>query len=596
MKLHLLDSTTEDSALESRLREMLEQEAIRTVFQPIAHLTTGELLGHEALSRGPAGSALESPVALFTAAAQVGMTWEVEYACRQLAIARFASMDPGTMLFLNVSPTIIQDVRFCQGVTIQQLSTLGLSPDRIAFEITEQVVVTDSLAFSDLLDHYRHQGFKLAVDDVGDGYAGLTLISQVHPHYLKLDKTLIQGIAHDPLRQHLVRSLASFTTGMGMGMIAEGLETDEDLTCVCSLGVRYGQGFLLARPQPTPLPLDKTWRECLSSNVYGGKLLTPGQRLGAVCRTVPPISHTMTVEKLSAHWHADDTFPCLPVMKEESAPVGLIMRDALFVRLATPYGYSLYARKSVTSVMETEPLKLEKDVTVETAALQALARPESRIYEHLIVTDQGRYHGLVAVKDLLAHLTAQSLARAHTANPLTGLPGNPVIHAELARVLATGVPFTLCYCDLDHFKAFNDAYGFTRGDAVIQALATLLQAIFGPQSTTPAFIGHIGGDDFLILSDTPVPQATLDELIASFDATIPVYYDTNTQARGAMETVNRQGERVLKPVCALSIAVVTAENGPFTSPQILTQRAAEVKRTCKATPGSCVCYDRRREG
>ncbi|MEI6520267.1 MAG: GGDEF domain-containing protein [bacterium] len=583
----------ENTELVTMLHEILSTKAIRTVFQPIVHLTSGEVFGYEALSRGPVGSPFESPLALFSAASQLDMTWEVEYECLQLAITRFAAQDPKTLLFLNMSPTIVQDSRFYDGITTQQLSEVSLTSEQLVFEITEQVAVTNHTAFRNLLDHYRHQGFKLAIDDVGDGYAGLSLISKVNPHYLKLDIGLIKGIAHDPLRQHLVRSLASFATGMGMGIIAEGLENEDDLNCVSSLGIHYGQGYLLAYPNAETLPLDTAMSERLSAKGRCGMLLNPGIRLGAVCRTVPYLLPEIAVKDLCSEWHVNDTFAGKPII-QDGYPIGLIMRDSLFARLATPYGYSLYSHRNVTSVMESEPLILEQDISVETAALKALALPESRTYEHMIVTDQGRYLGMVTLKDLLSHMTTQSLARAHTANPLTGLPGNPIIHSELARVLATGLPFNLCYCDLDHFKTFNDAYGFTRGDAVIQSLATILQDLFGPQSETPAFIGHIGGDDFVIISDYPLPNTILEKVLLTFDANIPIYYDHDARERGSIESINRKGEVVQQPLCSLSIAVVTADNGPFSTPQSLTQRAAEVKHRCKALPGSCICYDQRR--
>ncbi len=587
------DEAVDDETLSAILSSLINTNDIRTVFQPIVLLTTGEIFGYEALSRGPANTFLEPPMSLFAAAAKINMTWEIEFECLKLAINRFAEQNhKKTHLFLNISPFIIQDNRFYEAINVYELALKGLTPENIIFEITEQVEITNPKAFRELLDFYRHLDFKFAVDDVGDGYAGLSLISKINPHYLKIDKGLIKDIAHDPLRQHLVRSIASFTTGMGMGLVAEGLENEDDLNCVCSLGVSYGQGYLLGYPVPKLAHLDEKIQEWLSVKAKGNISLTSGIRVGSVCRTIPPISPDMTVKELSTEWHSKDYDTCKPVI-DKGVPLGLIMRDSLFSRLATPYGYSLYSRKNVKSIMEPDPLIIEQDVSVEIAAVKALARPESRTYENIIVTDRGRYYGLVTLKDLLSHLTAQSLARAHTANPLTGLPGNPVIQSELTRVLATRLPFNLCYCDLDNFKAFNDAYGFTRGDAVIQSLSNILQETFGPQSDTPAFVGHIGGDDFIILSDNPMPVEVLEKVLKTFDTNIPIYYDQDARERGSIEAINRQGEKISLPLCSLSIAVVAFENGPFATPQSLTQRAAEVKHRCKAVPGSCICFDQR---
>jgi diguanylate cyclase (GGDEF)-like protein len=182
---------------------------------------------------------------------------------------------------------------------------------------------------------------------------------------------------------------------------------------------------------------------------------------------------------------------------------------------------------------------------------------------------------------------------AQQANPLTGLPGNAVIQYQIEHVLNSGKEFSVLYLDLDNFKAYNDVYGFDRGDAILQFLAELIQSALSNIDIEDSFIGHLGGDDFVAVLNQRIDQTVLDNLLLAFDARILEYYDEEDRQRGYIYTTNRRGNYEKFPFISLSIAVVTEDNGVFDGYHSVAKRASDVKKRCKAVAGSCYFFDRR---
>jgi CheY-like chemotaxis protein len=179
-----------------------------------------------------------------------------------------------------------------------------------------------------------------------------------------------------------------------------------------------------------------------------------------------------------------------------------------------------------------------------------------------------------------------------SANPLTGLPGNHVISRQIETAIASGKTFAACYADIDHFKAYNDEYGFEAGDRVIKQFADLLVAVVREHAAS-TFVGHIGGDDFIFLADLGKFEICCSELIRRFDAAIPSYYRPEHRERGYIESVNRQGDKVRFPIMTLSIGVVTNAQRSFTDAMQVSNLAAEMKKYAKGIEGSNYRVDRR---
>lgn len=248
-------NATTNNSLAYQLNEILSKRQITTVFQPIISLRDGSIFAYEALSRGPLSSILHTPDKLFATAEKQEKTWELEQLCRTTAIETISKLKQDTLLFLNVNPQIMHDRKFRQGFTREYLRSYDINPENIVFEITEKGTVDSVQDFIKTVDHYKNQNYRIAVDDAGAGYSGLNMISDVHPHFLKLDMNLIRNIHQDTTRQALLKSLSEFASLTNTHLIAEGIETKEELLKLIDIGIHYGQGFYLQRPQPQLLPL-----------------------------------------------------------------------------------------------------------------------------------------------------------------------------------------------------------------------------------------------------------------------------------------------------------------------------------------------------
>ena len=279
----------------------------------------------------------------------------------------------------------------------------------------------------------------------------------------------------------------------------------------------------------------------------------------------------------------------MPVVKD-GMPVGLINRHSMVDRFARPYRRELYGRRACSHFMDTSPLIVDHAISV-----QELGRLISRSARHhmtdgFIVTEGGRYAGIGLSHDLMALITEMQIRAARYANPLTQLPGNVPIDEHIARLLEGGVRFAAAYCDLDRFKPFNDVYGYRQGDDMIRLLAeTLLHHCDG----TLDFVGHIGGDDFLVLFQSADWRARCERVIGHFEDHSRHLFSDEDLARGGILTEDRRGQRVLHALPSLSIGVVPAEPGSFHSHHEISTAAAEAKKQAKKLPGSTLFVERR---
>ena len=177
-------------------------------------------------------------------------------------------------------------------------------------------------------------------------------------------------------------------------------------------------------------------------------------------------------------------------------------------------------------------------------------------------------------------------------NPLTHLPGNPSIQARIEREIATGKPFAVLYCDLNNFKSFNDKYGFEAGDRVLKATANIIVA--AAKQDPNSFVGHIGGDDFIVVSCFDKAEAIAQEIAAQIDKMAPTFYSPEDQAQGYMVSTNRKGEMEKFPFLAMGIGVVHNTKKPLTSFAQVSNIGSELKCLAKQhEKGSFYMLDRR---
>jgi EAL domain-containing protein (putative c-di-GMP-specific phosphodiesterase class I) len=231
-----------------KLQEILLADQINTVFQPLVLLQEPGILGYEALARGPAGTSLQAPYHLFKAATESDLVFELDRHCRRKAFQAAKELPSSTKLFVNVFPSSMYDPDFQGNALIHLLEGLGLSPDRIVLEISEEYAIENYTLFVEALQNFTQMGFSIAVDDIGAGYSGLEKIAHLNPRYLKFDMHLVRDIDQSYIKREMARALKAFADKMEAKIIAEGIEREEERQACVDLGIDLGQGYLLGRP------------------------------------------------------------------------------------------------------------------------------------------------------------------------------------------------------------------------------------------------------------------------------------------------------------------------------------------------------------
>ena len=234
------------------LGRVIGHRLITPHFQPIVDLSHGGVYGYEALSRIIGPTVFGSIEELFCAAQRGGMLSALERLCREQALTTAARLGVEERLFLNVCPAVLADDHR-PGVTAKLLGELGIERSRVVLELTERSLITDYDLFGRVVNHYRRQGYAIAIDDLGDGFPGLKMLAQLEPDYVKLARFLVSEIDRSPVRQALVEAISTFCRRVGILVIAEGIERQEELDFLTGLGIRYAQGYLLGRPSPQPV-------------------------------------------------------------------------------------------------------------------------------------------------------------------------------------------------------------------------------------------------------------------------------------------------------------------------------------------------------
>jgi EAL domain-containing protein (putative c-di-GMP-specific phosphodiesterase class I) len=229
-----------------RIRGVLSEDALSIVFQPIVELSTGRTVAVEALARF-ASEPARGPDRWFAEATEVGLNVDLELAALKAALKQLDRLPPDVLMSVNVSLGTVFAEEF--GAVIE-----SVPGDHVGIEITEHAPVSDYEALAVALAEPRRRGTTLAVDDAGAGFASLKHILHLAPDVIKLDLGITRGVDSDPARQALAVALIAFASQTGARMVAEGIETEGELRALQDLGVRYGQGYLLARASPLAPP------------------------------------------------------------------------------------------------------------------------------------------------------------------------------------------------------------------------------------------------------------------------------------------------------------------------------------------------------
>lgn len=237
----------------NELSYIIKNKAITTVFQAILNVQNQSVVGYEALTRGPKGSLLSSPDQLFQHATQAGLLSELEILCRDNAINKFAELKLSGKLFLNISPLVLLSKNHPQGETIKLVEKAGLNCQQIVIELSEKHPFPNNSTLRAALDKYRKFGFNVAIDDLGTGYSGLKVWSQLLPNIVKIDRYFVDNCHNDSFKQKFLKAMFDLATAAEAEIVVEGIECSQEYDFLLTLGMTYAQGFYLAKPELEPI-------------------------------------------------------------------------------------------------------------------------------------------------------------------------------------------------------------------------------------------------------------------------------------------------------------------------------------------------------
>ena len=577
--------------LPRQLREVLEGRDLHAVFQPIFGFRSRAFLGYEALVRGPEGSPLGMPEELFRAAEAEGRFLELNVACLREVLREFARRGLPGDLFLNVSPRLLVQRGFDQERAGRFLAAIGIAPARVVIELTEDYPASDFRLVRESLALYRSMGFRIAIDDLGEGFASLRLWSELRPEFVKADKHFVTGIATDPVKVQFLRSIQHIAESCGSLVIAEGVENAQDFRVVKDVGIACAQGYFIGVPEPAPALRPS---EALASADADPRLPVvpmPRRRAGTqprareFLRSVDAVVPREPLGTLLERFAASPRLAAIPVIGSTGI-VGVVSRS----RLGTDGAPAPDAdpARPCAEFADAAPIRVEAELELDALTAILVESDARRLADGFVIVEGSRYLGMGASQDVMRALhSAQALAARYT-NPLTLLPGQVPINEHLERLLARRVPFTAWYAEVDRMRGLNDAEGFAKGDALIHDATRLLESVCEPGVD---FAGHIAGTRFVLLLQSADWRARAERALAGFAPLLAAHVEPGALARGYFTAVLRDGRETLWPLPKLVLGILPVLPGVFESRHEVLATAKQASRKAQASAGAAMHVD-----
>jgi diguanylate cyclase (GGDEF)-like protein len=580
------------------IHDLLFGNYLTAHYQPIYSTKDGAVFGFEALARLTVSAPFPNLEEMFQAAQATGSLSALDAHCMLTAVKclnmeRF--LPSRSFLFLNACPETLMNLEVSFGIVSDTLQLLSVPPERVILEITEESVVSNYDLFQNSLKSLRRRGFRVAIDDFGSGYAGLKMLSSIEPDFLKIDRHFISNIDRAIIKYNLVDAIATACNRIGIHIVAEGIERPEELDILNDLGIEFLQGFMLARPAAdlnfAPAILAKRRRlwpakvEPASDRCYIGDIVNHIEPVGPSDIIISALGRFLDAKGLYA----------LPVVMNKKV-IGVLNRNRFFEDQlvdASQNNIPISATKLIGDVMEREFITFDVNCTLAEASKKITAKSGRFSNDNLVVLKHGCYHGMAEIHSLLDALSEQNILLARDANPLSGLPGNNTIQREISRRLAQNMHFDVLYIDIDHFKPFNDYYGFAQGDFVVFELAGIIRQTLQEYDAPFNFAGHIGGDDFIIITRPAIGLNVAQAIIDHFTYKLNEFHGKTDFRNGYFIGTNRAGERERFDLLSLSIGIVSTEVFNVRAYSQLASIACEVKKAAKQKSGSSIVRDQR---
>ncbi|BBI34925.1 GGDEF domain-containing protein [Cohnella abietis] len=553
-------------------------------YLPIVSLLDGSLYGYEAVPVKAHSEAKINISEFYETADQAGQLFEADRRFREAAIRGFPSRNGDVKLFLPVPTKIIFDPRLYPGSTLRRIEAANLRPEHVVLVMvggeTEQNTTVKAA-----LSHYRSQGFRISLSGIVPSFTSLRRMVDMHPDYGQMNVGWVSDKGMDPVEESMLNGIISLTRKEQIVLIANGLDREELLPALVASGMNYAQGTWLDKGLDEATTLAPHIQARIRAEVnkrYQGASGT----LSELVVPVKMFSRETPVSEISRHFELHREGQGI-VIVDNGKPLGLLMKEKLHQMLSGQFGLPLYWNRAVGKIMDTHPMVVEESIPVDQASQMAMAREPDKLYDAIIITREGLVTGITFIRSMLEWVTQARMADAQWANPLSGLPGNEPIRRELIRRLAEGRPFSVLYADLDHFKWYNDQYGFHKGDDVIRFTGDALVETMRLQPKYDCFVGHIGGDDFIVLCSGLDSVGIAQDVLTRFEQGIAAHTGKSTGP-----VLDRAGCPIDAKGLSLSLSLLLCETSEGWTPEALSERAALLKKKAKQQSGNSLAWER----
>ncbi|MCC7168189.1 MAG: GGDEF domain-containing protein [Rhodospirillales bacterium] len=565
-------------------------ERLDFAFQPIVNIHTGSCAGYEVLLRGVEGVGFATIAAFLDHFHDRNRLAEVETQLRRKAMMKFARLPDSARqrLFFNVDNRVFAETVGALDRLQATAALLGLPPTAIVLEISESHPFPAASDPTAAIRALKRETFKIALDDFGAGFSGLKMLYVAEPDFLKIDRFFITDIATDSKKKLFLAHIVNVAHVLGIEVIAEGVETEHEFFMCKEIGCDLVQGYLIQKPTTDLAALSphSVIVEGLSRRERRARD-TDQRIIVERIESIPPMPIESDMVEVFHRFRDDKALMILPLIDSTGAPLGIIRERELKEFVYSAYGKDIIRNKTFgyrpAHFLQRCPIA---DIHTPAERILEMFSAADGGSEGVLVVEDMRYAGFLSAQSLLKVINEKNLTEARDQNPLTKLPGNGIIMGWIAEALQqTVASHVFVYFDFDHFKPFNDAYGFRRGDRAILLFAEILSKSLAPLGCR---IGHIGGDDFFVCFRdplTPIVEAMVLKTIALFAHDVESFYDDADRQRRGLAGCDREGNHRTFPLLAVSAAVleVPAASHPVPIEDIGTL-IAQMKKNAKASP------------
>lgn len=554
-------------------------------FQPIVNIYTGKLYAVEALIRNYEGAGFVTIDAIFDTAYSEKILYTLDVKLREKAIHKFSLLpfSKHIKLFYNLDNRITMMPDFKPGYTCELLNSYSMDTSNICFELSEKHQVGMYAGVDKLvLNLYKQQGYKMAIDDFGVGFSGLQMLFNADPNFIKIDR-------------FFVSSIVQIAQVMGIFTIAEGVECEEEYLECKKLGCNMVQGYFVQKPTQNVCEILSSYEHLKTVSFQDKRKSNKNSDIVKYLQKSHPVFIDSSINEVYEMLRADKTVHFVPVLERDFTPIGVIKDTDIKTYIYSNYGKALLYNLTKGSLKTIVSSCGRADINDPIEKILKIYGFDDE-NDAILITENEKYVGYLSSRVLLEMINEKNIVDAKDQNPLTGLSGNRIINEFVSTAMESKEKVMMAYFDFDNFKPFNDYYGFRKGDRAITLFADILRSAVGLEE---CLVGHVGGDDFFLGWSLKEEHSfervygIVQEIVVKFAEDIKSFYCEDGVSSGYILAKNRNGVLQSFPLMTVSAAVICHGFGyqHDLDDNELNEIFGRLKKSAKASPTHIACVD-----